>query len=185
LVITDAQKKSWTSKDFRNAIRLVQHVSKKAHSHSVDTDDENDMPKLICSDHPYLPLPTVFATGYRAGDVPAIVILDAAAAAAIARQDLKSAPAVDHAQRLQDAIDFIRSAASPPFEIGSLIYTTEPNFMSGRHRTLALASEEFKTVPFLVSERAAHFLKAHWGIINDALLEYDFSFCKTKLLIGR
>ncbi|CAI8993876.1 hypothetical protein EMIT0P218_80063 [Pseudomonas sp. IT-P218] len=57
--------------------------------------------------------------------------------------------------------------------------------MSGRHRTLALAAEGFKTVPFLVSERAARLLEAHWGNMSDALLEYDFSFCETKLLVGR
>ncbi|MNG40880.1 hypothetical protein D3C84_1297040 [compost metagenome] len=56
--------------------------------------------------------------------------------------------------------------------------------MEGRHRTLALAEEGFKTVPFLVSERAALLLNAYWGSIKDAQLEYDFSFCETKLLIG-
>ncbi|RFD33854.1 hypothetical protein CER19_02515 [Pseudomonas sp. GL93] len=139
--------------------------------------------KLACSDRPYLPLP-VLGTGYRIGDIPAIVILKSGFAVNLAREGLKRVPAVDHNQRVQGAIDFIRSTESPPFEIGSLIYTTEPDFMSGRHRTLALAVEGFQTIPFLVSERAAKLLTNYWGSKEEALLEYDFSLCETKLLIG-
>ncbi|MNG03610.1 hypothetical protein D3C84_866990 [compost metagenome] len=81
-------------------------------------------------------------------------------------------------------MDFIQSENSPAFIFGSLIYTTEPDFFSGRHRTLALASLGFPTIPFLVSERAARLLVEHWGSVEEAMLEYDFDQCKTKLLIG-
>lgn len=132
-----------------------------------------------------LPLHTT-SPGIKPSDTEVILILDAASAQRLVDAHFRYENDVPEPTKLFYYQRLLGQKPQPPLQLPIIYYNTPPNarFSDGRHRTTVLIQRGNKTVPVLTSQSIAMGLQNLWGSRQTAMNEYDFTYCKTSLILG-
>ncbi|AZE73152.1 hypothetical protein C4K00_2924 [Pseudomonas synxantha] len=132
-----------------------------------------------------LPLHTA-SPGITSSDTEVILILDAASAQKLVDAHFRSDDVAPEPTKLFFYQRLLGQSPQPPLQLPIIYYNTRPNarFSDGRHRTTVLIQQGNKTVPVLTSQSIAMGLQNLWGSKQTAMNEYDFTNCKTSLILG-